>query len=105
MMQLRRSSRCAKMKEYLISEIVDARQIKTYFKDGVQAQRLAAKLKEEKAMFAFYSIDGGMWEILDSYNPPVTSVGLETTARTSDSFNDASGLSEHSQMEDKYNGR
>ncbi len=91
------------MKEWLISEVVDGRQSKTYFKDGVQAQRLANALKESNSMFAFYSIDGGKWEILDSNNPLTTPDGLEITSQTSDSFNDHSGLSEHSQSEDRYN--
>ena len=91
------------MKTWLISEVVDGRSVQTAFTDGVQAQRLSELLKEADAMFAFYSIDGGMWEILDSNNPmPITS-GLETTSQTSDSFNDHSGLQEHSTMEDAYN--
>ncbi len=89
--------------EYLISEVVDGRQSKTCFKDGIQAQRLSNALKEADAMFAFYSIDGGMWEIIDSNNPLTTPDGLEISVKTSDSFKDHSGLQEHSTMEDRYN--
>ncbi len=91
------------MKKWLISEVVDGRSVQTAFTDGVQAQRLSELLKEADAIFAFYSIDGGMWELLNTNDPQKIPSGFETTSQTSDSFNDHSGLQEHSTMEDAYN--
>jgi len=87
--------------KWVVKELVRNKLISTFLPKD-EARILFAKLAHKGVECILYSIrDDKLW-LEDSYQQKFDALTINTSV-TSDSFNDHSGLSEHSTMQDRYN--
>ena len=89
------------MNKWIVKELVGDNFIPTELPKE-EAKELFAKLQNADTNCILYSRDGDKLNIEDSHMKKFDAPIINTSV-TSDSFNDHSGLSEHSTMEDRYN--
>ena len=90
-----------KNKDWTVKELVDGRLVSTHLEEH-QAKNLFSKLCAKEIGCILYSHKNGKAILEDSYIKPFESPSIMTSV-TNDSFNDHSGLSGCSTMENKYN--
>ena len=92
-----------KMNKWIVKELVDSRLVSTELPKD-EAIKLFNKLSAKDIGCILYTRVDGDLILIDSHTLKIEAPTI-VTSKTSDSFNDHSGLSEHSTHEDNYNKR